>query len=162
MGFTWFDFGAIFPFAAIVAFETRQEFGRALLDALAALLALYLAARFTDPVSVGFTLTAPAHVNTAVTFGALFVVFLILGLTASRFAHHFTRLTVERFDPVFGFVFGLAIAVIVGHGVVSVIWEYYEGSPPPLVARSWAANELLNLHTLRGVVGSVQQIVRAG
>jgi uncharacterized membrane protein required for colicin V production len=159
MGITWFDLAALVPLAAILTFEVRQEFGRGLLDTLATLIALYFAARLAVPVGWRLDLWTTPNANTALTFCGLFVLLLLLGLLASRFAHRIIRLSVDQFDPLFGVIFGLAIALMAGHALMTAAWEFHGGFLPDYLADSRLGSELLNLHSLRQVVGSMQQMV---
>lgn len=160
MSVTWIDIVILLPLVGIVAYEVRQEFGRALLDCLATLLALYFAARLTGPAGEFVSLSPNPTTSAALVFMMLFVALLVAGLFASRFMNRFARLSVDQFDPLFGTLFGLAIAVMVGHAAVSVVWDYYGGVPPAAVAGSHLTHELLDLGALRTLAGSVEQVVQ--
>jgi uncharacterized membrane protein required for colicin V production len=161
MRFSWYDAIVLVPLLAIVIFEMRQEFGRGLLDTLAALIALYLAASWAAPAAPTLFLSADPSRNVAYSFLVLFGILLLLCCLASRFLHKMVfQISVDQFDPFFGLVFGLAVAVIIGHSVTSGLYGCYPSATPAYLSNSLLANELLSLRSLREIVGQLQHVVQ--
>src|SRR5947207_1641115 len=103
MVFNWYDVLLLAPLLAIVGFETRQELGRSLLDALAVVSAFYLTANIAGPAAPVLRLSLDPVVNGAVTFLAIFGLLLVVLLFGARFVHDTCfQLSADAFDPLFG------------------------------------------------------------
>ncbi len=153
--FNWYDVLALVPLIGILVFETRQEFGRGLLDTLAAAFAFYIAHRCYPVVADALRLSSDYWANSAIAFGSLFVFLLAIGLLTSRALNRQFRMSYDQYDPAFGAVFGLALALVVGHGFTTTLWEYHGGSAPRYLAESRVADELASFRALKNAAGEV-------
>jgi uncharacterized membrane protein required for colicin V production len=162
MALTCYDCLIFLPLAIILVFETRQEFGRSLTDAFAALAALYLASAWVAPAAPVLRFSVSPDANYGITFLVLFALLLMFGLIGSRYLNATVfQVSMDALDPLFGAVFGLALAIIVGHAVTYGMTAYYGVVTPDFLANSPLADELLNLRWVHSAAGSVQHFVRS-
>lgn len=159
MNLTWFDALLFVPLAAVVVFETRQEFGRGLMDTLAAGSALFFASSWSSPLADYLPMGRDGYASAALAFVLLFAVLLVGGIFLSRIVHQQFRMSLDQFDPVLGVVTGLAVAFIVGHALSSTLLEYHGGMSPTWLSESWLVDEFVNWRTLRAAADTVQALV---
>lgn len=118
---SWFDALMLVIVAALFLFEMKQEAGRGLLDAVGTLAAVQLAALYapwlTDMMNMK---PLPGTAASPLAQGLLFVGFWALALGLSTVLHRQTRWSMDQFDVCFGVLFGLLVAVSVGHVVTDV------------------------------------------
>jgi len=153
MTYTWYDVVIGLVLVGVIIFESRQNFGRSMLDAVAAVVALFLASACTGPVASFCSLTRDPAANLALINLALFCLFMAAGIQASRLGHHlWLYFSADPFDWFFGGAYGIVIAIILGHTFTSSLRGYYGHATPTYLVRSQAAQELMDLHTIRGAV----------
>ena len=158
---TWYDFFIFLPLAVILVFEARQEFGRSLTDALAGLAALFLSNSWTDSAAPVLRFSASPDANYGITFLILFTILLVAGLIGSRFLNATVfQVSLHGFNPLFGTLFGLVFAVIVGRAITFGMAAYYGVATPEFLANSPLADELLHLRWLHVAAGSLEHLVR--
>lgn len=157
---TWFDALLMAVIIGFVVFEARQEAGRALLDAVAAL----SAAAFCPPVGAYLTLRWhwKAMPGTDVAPPALAIAFaglLVAGLVVARFIHRRTRWSMEHYDVAFGLVFGVVIGIAVGHGMTDVAARWalaHHGHLPDYLNHSLLSEELRSFRSYHYVMGILE------
>jgi hypothetical protein len=153
---SWFDIIVVLAFLGLVFYEARQEAGLALLDTVATVLAVHLSSLYAPLATLQFHLKPLSGTDTspmaeAICFGLMWVA----GLGISRLLHRCTRWSMDALDPLFGFGFGLVIAVTSGHIFVStgaqMALQSY-GRVPDFLVNSIVADELRNFHTYHYVL----------
>lgn len=159
---TWFDALILALLVGVLLFEVRQEVGRSLLDAVALLVAFFAAA------AVAPAMTAHLHWQpvrgTEVSPGAFALCFAgiaLVCLLASWLAHHRTRWSLEHYDLPFSAVFGLVVAVTLGHVVTDVTAEQgllQSGKVPHYIQGSVVASELRTFRTYHYVVNTFEEM----
>ena len=165
MNIGWFDILTVSVMLGVVAFEMRQEFGRALLDMALLLAAVYVSRSVSPWVAGAVHLHPDAALNQTVVTGGLFVVLAALGIALSRFLHRCSRWTMDQFDPVFGLAFGLVAAVVVGHSLthfVAGVSSVPGAGPPPFVSRSVVAQELVSFRSYHYLVDTLERYQKGG
>ena len=88
----------------------------------------------------------------------LFSVLLVVGLGVSRLLHKHSGWSLDRFDPVFGVVFGLVLAGIVGHTLSDVTARMTmrpNGREAHFVASSSLAQELRTFSAYHDVIRTI-------
>jgi hypothetical protein len=146
--------------AGLVIWEIRQEAGRSLLDVTVTALVLHLTHIYAAPLtaSLGWDALPGGNISplaTALLFGTLWP----LGLAVSWYFHRQTRWSMDHFDGAFGFVFGLAMAVMVGHVVTDVAADMAiikHGRLPDAVAKSAIVDELRSFRTYHELVNALR------
>lgn len=156
---TMFDVMILVPVLALLLFELRQEAGRGVLDATVTVAAIQLAKLYA-PAATSLVGWEPlARSSTAPGMYALcFGLFWVLGLAFSRLMHSRTRWSMDQFDPLFGAVFGVVVAVSVGHVLADVMAQaaiQRHGHLPEYFQSSWVAEELRSFRTYNYVLDTM-------
>jgi hypothetical protein len=159
---TWFDVVILIGVVAILLLEMRHEAGRSMLDAVAALLALNVSAHATPALTEAFgwkplegTSASPGA------FALCFAVLLAAGLLISTVLHRRTRWSMEHYDVAFSTVFGLVVAVTLGHVVTDVTARQAlmrHGKLPSYIQGSLVAEELRSFRTYHYVVNTFEDV----
>lgn len=156
---SWFDALILVLLVGVLLFEVRQEAGRALLDAAAALVALWASLSIAPAVTQHLKWRpAPEAAISPGAFALTFAVMLALCLLVSLAIHQRTRWSLEHYDLPFAAIFGLVLAVTLGHVVTDVTAQQAllnEGRVPPYLRQSVLAEELRSFHTYHYVVGTL-------
>ena len=153
---TWLDIVLGMLLVGVAVLEMCRGFGRSVFDALALYGALWLsdaAAHYVD--------AATFHPNTPIshglTFGLLFVTFGALGILTSRLVYHATLVNTGMFEGLFGIFAGLAVGMILAHGLVRVVVlsDPAGQSGARLVSESFLGNEMLSFTTYHSVLATL-------
>jgi hypothetical protein len=153
-----FDMLVLLLVAGVLLLEVRQEAGRSLMDAVAAMLALHFAREYAAPLTgtLGWR-PAPDSDVAPMAFALLFGGLLAGGLLLSRRLHVRSRWSMDQFDPLFSFAFGLIVAVAVGHVFTDVTARMAilkHGFLPDYLRDSACAEELRSFRTYHYVVNA--------
>lgn len=150
---TWLDIVLGILLVGVAALEMCRGFGRSVFDALALYGALWLADAATHYVDA-----AAFHPNTPIshglTFGLLFLTFGALALLVSRFVYHATLVHTGMFEGLLGALAGLAVGMILAHGLVRlvVLSDIAGQSGARLVSESFLGNEMLSFTTYHSML----------
>lgn len=158
---TWFDAVVLALAAAVLIFEVRQEAGRSLLDAVAALAAL----NFASHLSPWLTLSLhwkplPGTEVAPLAFGICFGGLLLVGLVISTLVHRRTRWSMDHYNVAFSTIFGLVVAATIGHAVTDVAARQallQTGRLPDYIQGSLVAEELRSFRTYQYVVNTFEE-----
>ena len=159
---TWFDVVILVGAVAILLLEMRHEAGRSLMDAVAALVALNLSV-YASPAlteALGWKPLEGTSVSPGA-FGLCFAILLGAGLLISAVAHRRTRWSMEHYDLAFSTVFGLVVAVTLGHVVTDVTARQAllrQGKLPAYIRGSLVAEELRSFRTYHYVVNTFEDV----
>ncbi len=157
---TWYDGLVLVLFLGLVAWETRQEAGRALLDTVATLAALHMTTEYAPHATALLRLQPLAGTQMAPGAQALcFLGFWSLGLLVSAQLHRLTRWSMDNFDPVFGMVFGLVVAIGVGHAFTDITARMMiqrHNHLPAYMRESLLSEEFRSLRTYHYVLNACQ------
>jgi hypothetical protein len=156
---TWYDVMLLLPIAALVVFELRQEAGRGLLDATVTVAAVQLAGLYAGMVTglLGWPPTDEGPAPGA--YALCFMAFWGGGMALSRLLHRRTRWSMDQFDPLFGGIFGLVVAISFGHALAgfTASWAVsQQGQMPDYVQNSWLGAELRSFRTVHLVIETIQ------
>ncbi|MFN3652175.1 MAG: hypothetical protein ACK47B_21570 [Armatimonadota bacterium] len=158
---TWFDGLLLLGVAATVAYQMRQEAGRTMLDTVAAVAAAHFSRVIAPTVTVWLGWKALPGWDSSPVLQALCFALLLAGLLlASRVLHRQTRWTMDQFDPVFGLVFALVTAAVVGHSVADLwagIAVARTGQVPDYLASSLLGEELRSFHSFHAAVNAIRR-----
>jgi uncharacterized membrane protein required for colicin V production len=155
----WFDLMLAIVLVGIVAIEIRQGMARGLLDTLAAAASLFLAATFALPLSDWLHPGAGGASGSVVTFLVLFGLLMALGCTLGRMVSHlWLHFTPDMFDPMFGALAGMALAVIIGDTLTASLYIYYGDGTPSFLAHSQLAGTLRHLPSFPLVASALSQL----
>ncbi len=124
--------------AAIVVIETKRGFGRVIFD-FAALFAAARAASIAAPTAAGAVhLAKDAPANEAIWLAMLFVILGCALVYVGKVAYDHTQISLDLFDPMFGGVAGVGVAVTVAHVLLCAlaISSNVGVSPPEVLAGS--------------------------
>ena len=159
---TWFDVLILVGVIAILLLEARHEAGRSMLDAVAALLALNLAAHLAPSLTETLAWKPLAGTNVSPgAFGLAFGVLLAAGLVVSVLLHRRTQWSMEQYDLPFSVVFGVVVAVTVGHVAADVTARQSllrHGRLPTYIEGSLVAEELRSFRTYHYVVNTFEDV----
>src|SRR5437867_3102723 len=123
MSVTWFDLVLALVLVGVVAIEIRQGMARGLMDTLAAAAAIFLAVPFAGPVAHWIHFGVSGTAGSALAFLVLFTVCLAMGWVLSRTVGElWLNFQPDMFDPMFGAVAGIALAVIIGHTLTAGLY----------------------------------------
>lgn len=149
MVLTWVDLLVVLVIIGFVLCEVRRDFGQTLVDTVALLISMRAAVWLGPAAARSVPLAASETVNRGVWLLLAFVLCSAVTLLLARFAHEATRWTLDTFDPVFGFVFGMTSAVIICHVLVKSLAIVYatKAGLPPCVAQSALGEELLTFRS---------------
>jgi uncharacterized membrane protein required for colicin V production len=149
MVLTWVDLLVVVVIIGVVLFEVRRDFGQTLVDTVALLLTMRAAVWLCPAAARAVPLAASETVNRGIWLILAFILCSAVALLLARFAHEATRWTLDTFDPVFGFVFGMTSAVIVSHILVKSLAMIYatKAGLPQCIAHSALGEELLTFHS---------------
>jgi hypothetical protein len=153
---TGFDLLLVVLVLAVVAYESRMETGRSLLDTMAVLVALQFSRGFAvhlTPLLGAKPLLGTEFSPLALAFS--FGILLVAGLLASKYLHRNVRWSMDQFDLIFGVALGLVLAIALGHGVTDVVAHFAiqkYGYLPAYFHNSLVADELRTFHTYHYVV----------
>lgn len=159
---SWFDGVILMVVGAVMFFELRQEAGRSMLDAVAALVALnatgHLAPALTGALNwkpLPGTDVSPAA------FALCFAVLLGVGLLVSTLLHARTRWSMDHYDVAFSAVFGLVVAVTLAHTVTDLTARQAilsQGRVPAYISGSLVAEEVRSFRTYHYVVNTFEEM----
>ncbi|MBI3911106.1 MAG: CvpA family protein [Armatimonadetes bacterium] len=161
----WFDGVLLTILLAFIAYESRQEFGRSLLDTVAALSALHLSMRLAPWFGERFALLGRVDASRGAWMGILFLVLLVGAYFLSRFTHSSTRWTMDALDPLYGIVFGFAVGIICEHGIALALADMFAspgGEGPAFLENSVLAGELLHFRSLHEALRAMHLYQRGG
>lgn len=153
---TWLDIVLGVLLVGVAVLEMCRGFGRSVFDALALYGALWLSDAAAHYVSV-----AAFHPNTPVshglTFGVLFLTFGALAVLVSRLVYHATLIHTGMFEGLLGAVAGLAVGMILAHGLVRmvVLSDPAGQSGTRLVSESFLGSEMLSFTTYHSVLATL-------
>lgn len=156
---TWLDIVLGVLLVGVAVLEMGRGFGRAIFDALALYAALWLSGAAARALEA-----ATFHPNTAFshcwTFGLLFLTFGALGLLVSRFVYHSTLVNAGMFEGLLGLGAGLAVGMILAHGLVrvAVLADPAGQSGARVVAESFLGNEMLSFTTYHSVLATLSGV----
>ncbi len=165
MNIGWFDILTVSVMLGVVAYEMRQEFGRALLDMALLLAAVYVSRSVAPWAGGAVQVSADAGINETVVTGGLFLVLAVLGILFSRFLHRCSRWTMDQFDPIFGVAFGLVTAIVVGHSLthfMAGVTSVPGAGPPPYLSQSVVAQELVSFRSYHFLVDTLERYQKGG
>jgi uncharacterized membrane protein required for colicin V production len=159
MVLTWVDFLVVLVIIGFVLFEVRRDFGQTLIDTVALLLSMRAAVWLCPSAARTVPLAVAETLNRGVWLIVAFVLCSAVGLLLARFAHESTRWTLETFDPVFGFVFGMTSAVIISHVLMKSLAMIYatKAGLPPCIAQSALGEELLTFRSYHHLMQFLSQ-----
>lgn len=161
---TWFDAIVLVLAVAVLVFEVRQEAGRSMLDAVAALAALSFAGHAAPWLTAELRWKPLPGTETApLAFGLAFGVILAVSLGLTTLVHRRTRWSMEHYDLAFSTMFGLVVAVAVGHAVTDVAARQSlleTGKLPPYISQSLVAEELRSFRSYQYVVNTFEEMHR--
>lgn len=161
---TWFDAIVLILGAAVLVFEIRQEAGRSLLDAVAALAALSFAGRLGPWLTerLGWR-PLPGTETAPLAFALAFVLLLGVGLVVTTILHRRTRWSMDHYNVAFSTVFGLVVAGTLGHAVTDITARQsllHTGRLPSYISRSMVAEELRSFRTYQYVINTFEEMKR--
>lgn len=152
---TWLDIilGVLLVGVAVV--EMCRGFGRSIFDALALYGALWLSDAATRFIPAGST-----PLSHGCLFGLLFLTFGALSIVVSRIVYHATLVHTGMFEGLLGAVAGVAVGMILAHGLVrTVILSDTAGqSGARLVSESFLGSEMLSFTTYHSVLETLTGI----
>ncbi len=153
---TWFDSLIILVSIGIVLYEARQEAGRGLLDAVMTMAAVHFSAELAPAVTLWMQWKPlPGSDSAPLAMLACFLVLWLGGLLISRTLHRQFRWSMDQFDFLFGAVFGMVIAVSLGHVITDMTARFAlasTGELPHFVQNSLLADELRNFRSYHYVL----------
>jgi Co/Zn/Cd efflux system component len=154
MVLTWVDLLIVLVVIGAVLWEVRRDFGHSLLDTVAVLLSLRAAMLIWPAAARAMPLGVTDATNRGLWLLLSFLLCAGIGLFLARLAHQATRWSLDTFDPVFGFVFGITAAVIACHVIVKAIAIMYADKHglPQSVAQSALGQELLTFRSYHHLV----------
>ncbi len=118
----WLDILLLLLIAGAGALGLKRGFGRAAFDALGLYAALWLASALAPLLAAHLNLQAGGSgVNRSWAFGLLFVALGALCLGIAWYCHGLTQFEAGFFDKLFGLVGGVAVGMILAHGLVAVL-----------------------------------------
>jgi len=153
---TWLDIVLGVLLIGVAVLEMCRGFGRAVFDALALYAALWLSDAAARALGA-----ATFHPNTPFshgwTFGLLFLTFGSLGLLLSKFVYYSTLANAGMFEGLLGIGAGLAVGMILAHGLVrvAVLSDLGGQSGARLVSESFLGNEMLSFTTYHSVLATL-------
>lgn len=153
---TWLDIVLGILLVGVAVLEMCRGFGRSVLDALALYGALWL-----SDAAMHYVESIAFHPNTPFshgwTFGLLFLTFGTLGILVSRFVYHATLIHTGMFEGLFGAIAGLAVGMILAHGMmrVVVLSDTVDHAGVRLVSESFLGSEMLSFTTYHSVLATL-------
>jgi len=115
---SWVDFLAVAIVIGIAFAESHRGFGLALFDTIGAVISVKLAIALAPSVARGVSLGFSSGEAEAFWLAALFFVFAVLTLLASRLIYQTTQLSLDVMDPTIGAILGVVSGLITAHIVV--------------------------------------------
>jgi len=157
---TGFDAILILMAVAILLYEVRLDAGLGLLDAVATLFAAH-GSRLAAPLvtEVLRWKPFPGTELSPLAQGITFLVLWVAALAVARLLHRQTRWSMDQWDPAFGLVFGLIIALTAGHITTAVVGSHemmVHRKLPGYFANSLLGEELRSFPTYHYVVDTLR------
>jgi uncharacterized membrane protein required for colicin V production len=152
----WLDIVLFLVIATAALLEMSRGFGRAALDALGLYAALWVANALSIPLASSVHLNPHPEINQCVAYGLLLVVFGAFSLAVSRFVYGATMLHMGMFDGMLGLAAGLAVGMMMAHGIARTIaMSDATGQNAQIVSESFLGNEMLSFATYHSVLNSL-------
>ncbi len=136
-----------------VGLEYKRGFGRAIFDFVALLVAVRFVWVISPSVASAIQVAGDAPANEAIWFVTLFVLIGLVLLFLGKWTYEATLISLNPLDSVLGGGVGLAVAIIVGHTIVSALGvsASVNGAPPQALAESWLGMEFYSFTTFHRI-----------
>lgn len=155
----WVNVVTLILVLAIVFLESKRGFGRAMFDALGAILSLRFAFLLAPGAAERMHLVDAARANEALWLGVLFVMFGALALLGSKVLYDYTLLSLDVFDPLLGAIFGAVSAGCAAHVLLrALIIAYVDTPTAELVTTSFAYQELVRFRSYNDVLNALHNL----
>jgi len=125
----WLDSVAILAIIVVIGLEGWRKFGRALFDAVGALISVY-AAHWAQPGLASLvSFSADPKVNQGVAFAVVFGILVVLTVVASKYLYGATMLNLpEAFEGSAGALLGVISAIVVSHAIAFAVFTSAGGA----------------------------------
>ncbi len=155
----WFDVVAILLIAIIAWLESLRGFGRAIFDAVGALIALRVAIALSPSLASSAPLLQPDAYSQAFWMAAVFVIMGVLIIIATKFIYETTLLSLDVLDPVVGGLLGLVSGIVVAHLFMRVLLTAYAKTDfGTIILNSFVGQELIVFRSYHVVVTALQNL----
>jgi uncharacterized membrane protein required for colicin V production len=155
----WFDAVAILLIVLIAWLESIRGFGRAIFDAVGALISLRVAIALAQPLAKAAPLLQPDAYAQALWMAAVFVLLAILIIIATKYIYETTLLSLDVLDPLVGGFLGVVSGIVVSHLFVRVLLTAYASTDfGTLVLHSFVGQELIVFRSYHYVVTALQNL----
>ena len=146
-----------FALVAVIAFiESKRGFGRAMFDAVGAILSLKFALLLAPVVAGKWGLLADPRYNLAAWHAVAFIVFAGLAVLGSKVLYDYTLLSLDVFDPILGALFGLVSGVCAANLLVRGLLMAYGHTPmAEMIRQTFAAQELVKFRAYHIVLNAL-------
>jgi uncharacterized membrane protein required for colicin V production len=152
----WLDVVLLLLLLGVAGLEMFRGFGRAVLDALALYGALWSADALSPSVADNLRLTAHPDVNHCVAYGLLLLALGAASLGLSRLVYNLTLMHTGMFEGLLGLGAGLAVGMILAHGLVRVmVMSDPTGRAGQTVTESFLGNEMLSFTTYHSIIDTL-------
>jgi len=142
------DFLIVLIFVFVPLAQLKRGFGKAVFDLAALLLAVYTSSTLLEPLAGAVKLAADPSINEAAVYATSFVVIGGVLMLVGKLLYERTLVSVDPFEPFFGGICGIAIAIILCHvGVRSLALGAGPDAVPPVIANSAMGTEFLTFET---------------
>ena len=156
---TWFDAVTLLLIVAIIWLESTRGFGRALFDAVGAIIALKVSQFAAKPLAEAIPVLSGAATNEAFWLATVFVVLAVLVVIASRFLYETTLLSLDVLDPVVGGILGAVCGLVSAHVLLrTLLLAYGQSDAAKVLLGSFVGHELLQFRTFHTVVTALQNL----
>ncbi len=157
---TWFDIVVFVVLAFVIWLESNRGFGRALFDAIGAVVVLKVATSAAHPLSLAFPLSQAEGTNDAIWLASVFVVLMVLVVLASRFLYETTLLSLDVLDPLVGGLLGAVSGLIIGHIFLKAMLLSYgaDSEAARILLQSFVGQELVQFRTFHIVLTALQNL----
>ncbi len=156
---TWFDIVVFLLLAVVVWLESNRGFGRALFDAIGAVVVLKLSTTVSHTLATALPLSQAEAANDAIWLAGVFVILMVLVVLASRFLYETTLLSLDVLDPLVGGMLGVVSGLIVAHIFLRVmLLAYGDSESARILMQSFAGQELIQFRTFHMVLTALQNL----
>jgi uncharacterized membrane protein required for colicin V production len=160
VGANWVDLILASLCILIVTVEMKRGFNRAIFDFIAVLLALKVTEIAYANTSGSLTFISDAATNKAFVFVMLFAVATSVLCFIGKMISDHTELTLELFDPSLGTIFGIFVAIAIGHAFTNALALIgsASGNLPSALTHSTLGMEFYGFTTYRTVVSTLSRL----
>lgn len=150
----WLDVLVVMIIGVAVITETIRGFGRAAFDALALYGVLWLASWAAAPVSKVLPISGSHEMALAAAYGIVAVAGGVLGLILSHVAYGSLLLNAGMFDHFLGLIAGIAVGVMLSHGLTRSVAYADAGvdGSSQVVSSGVVSSELYDFHGYHAVL----------